>query len=686
MHVLVVEDDTLLGQGIQDALARWSHTSDWVRDGAAALAAARAGTFDIAVLDLGLPRVNGQSLDGMGVLNALRRDGIGLPILIVTARDTVSDRIGGLDAGADDYLVKPFHLDELAARLRALHRRANGLAHSLVEVGALTLDTTTFEGSYAGQRLDLSHRIPAVACSRRTRRTGRPARNAGAGPVWQQWRRKQRSRSARARAAPKTLARSNTHGTRPGLSAGHGKSVMRSLRSRISVLVLAVIVVVLVPVVTLSYYFMIGEVDELSDARLAQNARTIHALVADTGASAAVVAHEIVPWQREQRSLPSALPGHSYETQIGFQYWNDAHALLLHSANLREVAFDAAPIGFADISIGPHRWRVFTLLNDDQSQVRVGERYDSRREISHALAIEAIVPFAIGLPLLALLVGWAVRVGLRPLRALADQLVERRPDNTQPLAIANSPREMEPVIAALNGLLERVRGLLRHERQFTANAAHELRTPLAGALMHVENAQAAANAAIATEALDKAGVGLARLTRIVNQMLDLARWDAVAATHEFRAVDLRRCVDEELQELGALAADKDIEFAISSTPRACFVDGWEPGLRALLRNLLDNAIRYSFAGGRVTISIVPHENGTRLSIADHGPGVEPTRRGAMFERFQRGAEGLSEGSGLGLSIVARIAELHHARVTLADADAHAGLRVDIDFLRPSTGP
>ncbi len=461
---------------------------------------------------------------------------------------------------------------------------------------------------------------------------------------------------------------------------------MRSLRSRISVLVLAVIVVVLVPVVTLSYYFMIGEVDELSDARLAENARTINALVSDAGTSAAMLAHEIVPWQRKSEGQSSAQPGHSYETQIGFQYWNGAHALLLHTTNLRDVAFDATPLGFADLAIGAHRWRVFTLLNDDRTQVRVGERYDSRREISHALAIEAIVPFAIGLPLLALLVGWAVRLGLRPLRELADRLVERRPDNTRALAIENAPREMEPVIAALNGLLGRVRELLQHERQFTANAAHELRTPLAGALMHVENAQAAATPAVTADALDKAGQGLARLTRIVNQMLELARWDAAAAAHEFRAVDLRRCVDEELQELGALAADKDIEIVINSVPAACIIDGWEPGLRALLRNLLDNAIRYSFAGGRVTIDIAPNENGTRLSIADHGPGIEPARRAAMFERFQRGAEGVSEGSGLGLSIVARIAELHHARITLADIDAHAGLRVDVDFMRPENRP
>ena len=114
--------------------------------------------------------------------------------------------------------------------------------------------------------------------------------------------------------------------------------------------------------------------------------------------------------------------------------------------------------------------------------------------------------------------------------------------------------------------------------------------------------------------------------------------------------------------------------------------GWEPGLRALLRNLLDNAIRYSFAGGRVTINIAAHDNGTRLSITDHGPGIEPARRAAMFERFQRGPEGISEGSGLGLSIVARIAELHHARIMLADADGPAGLRVDVDFSQAANRP
>ena len=459
---------------------------------------------------------------------------------------------------------------------------------------------------------------------------------------------------------------------------------MRSLRNRISVLVLAVIAAVLVPLVTLSYVFMMGEVDELSDARLAQSARTISALVAASGASVltAKTPLEISNWHDEADQQALTMRGHSYEMQIGFQYWSDAKRLLMNSANLRDVPLDAAA-GFADIPVNGRRWRVFTLQDARRNWVRVGERYDSRREISRALAIEAVAPVTIGLPLLALLAGWAVRRGLRPLRALADRLADRRPENTEALAVADLPREIEPVVAALNGLLSRVRRLLRHERQFTANAAHELRTPLAGALIHVENAQAAVTPTAITQALGKAEQGLTRLTRIVNQMLELARWDAATSTLELHPVDLRRCVEEELQELGAMAADKDLEIAINCEAEARIVDGWEPGLRALLRNLLDNAIRYSFAGGCVQIDIARHDGGTQLSIADHGPGIEPAQRASMFERFQRGPEGISEGSGLGLSIVARIAELHRARVTLGDVSTHAGLRVEIEFPAPT---
>jgi two-component system response regulator QseB len=153
MHVLLVEDDSLLGQAIEMALARWSHTSVWVRDGAAALAAARTSSFDLIVLDLGLPRV-----EGLDVLKTLRAELRPVPVLIMTARDTLTDRVRGLDAGADDYLNKPFHLEELAARMRALHRRALGQSQNLILVGSLSLDPISAQVSFEGQTLELSHR------------------------------------------------------------------------------------------------------------------------------------------------------------------------------------------------------------------------------------------------------------------------------------------------------------------------------------------------------------------------------------------------------------------------------------------------------------------------------------------------------------------------------------------------
>jgi two-component system response regulator QseB len=151
MNVLLVEDDVSLGQAIEMALARWNHTSVWVRNGAAALSAARDGGFDLVVLDLGLPIV-----PGIEVLKTLRAESRDVPVLIITAREGHTDRVLGLDAGADDYLNKPFHLDELAARMRALHRRALGQSQNLILIGSLCLDPLAAQATFEGQPVDLS--------------------------------------------------------------------------------------------------------------------------------------------------------------------------------------------------------------------------------------------------------------------------------------------------------------------------------------------------------------------------------------------------------------------------------------------------------------------------------------------------------------------------------------------------
>jgi two-component system, OmpR family, response regulator QseB len=151
MHILIVEDDLHLGRGLQTALERWGHTHEWVRDGASALARAKAVAFDMLLLDLGLPKV-----DGLDVLAALARDHVTAPILVITARDSLHDRVRGLDLGADDYLVKPFELDELAARMRSIMRRTHGVARHSLEVGALAIDTQNSEARFDGRLLNLS--------------------------------------------------------------------------------------------------------------------------------------------------------------------------------------------------------------------------------------------------------------------------------------------------------------------------------------------------------------------------------------------------------------------------------------------------------------------------------------------------------------------------------------------------
>ena len=157
MRVLLVEDDPLLGDGVQAGLQDMGHTVDWVRDGVAAEEALAAGAFDLLVLDLGLPRQ-----DGLTVLRKLRRGGSALPVLVLTARDTVADRVTGLDAGADDYLVKPFDLEELGARLRAIARRHSGRASPEVRYGVLVFDPAGRTVALDGQPIELTARELAV--------------------------------------------------------------------------------------------------------------------------------------------------------------------------------------------------------------------------------------------------------------------------------------------------------------------------------------------------------------------------------------------------------------------------------------------------------------------------------------------------------------------------------------------
>lgn len=456
---------------------------------------------------------------------------------------------------------------------------------------------------------------------------------------------------------------------------------MRSLRSRVIVFALVVIGAVLVPLGVLSYRKTVQEFDELGDARLVQATRTIDVLAENAGLRHATTGAplEVLVWRSPFIERAVTDRGHTYEIQLGFQFWSEDGGLRLTSDNFHGVSLAAAPSGFADIELSDGRWRVFTLRDSDGDIVRVAERDEGRVKLAQELLWEHLTPMLVAIPILALLLGWAVRRALRPLDSLSCDLSTRQPDEAKPIELSDVPRELEPVLTSLNGLVDRVHVALDRERHFAADAAHQLRTPLAAAMLHLENAAATDSTELRALALRRAHEGLGRLQHLVNQFLELARWETVDPEPAREAVDLEACVRTELEEAGLIAVDKDLEVAIVMEADRVRLQSWEPALRALARNLIDNAFRYTPAGGRVEVRVSANESRILLEVSDSGPGIPPGEREAVLARFQRGRSADVHGSGLGLSIVCRIAHLHGARVELRDSRFGSGLLVRVQF-------
>jgi two-component system sensor histidine kinase QseC len=317
-------------------------------------------------------------------------------------------------------------------------------------------------------------------------------------------------------------------------------------------------------------------------------------------------------------------------------------------------------------------------LVDDVNNVviRVGERDDSRRDINHALGLDLALPQFVGLPLLALLVGWAIQRGLRPLGRLRQALAARSPGSRQPIQLDNAPRELEPVVDALNTQLERLEDALERERRFSADVAHELRTPLASTILHLDSAMAASLPTDATAALVSAQSGLARLTRRIEQLLALARLEAGAASGQHGEVDLIAVAMNVIEELAPLLGESGVDFAFAAHDDSVKIQGYEAAIAALLRNLIENAMHHVPSGGHVQLSLQRSQDGTVIEVVDNGPGIPPERRASVFARFHR-ASTAGDGYGLGLSIVQRAAQLHNATIDLLDAPSGHGLRVRV---------
>jgi two-component system sensor histidine kinase QseC len=334
--------------------------------------------------------------------------------------------------------------------------------------------------------------------------------------------------------------------------------------------------------------------------------------------------------------------------------------------------------GFETLRLSGEKWRVFAAREPGRNLlVYVGEQKDSRDDILYAVLRSLLVPAAVALPLLALAGWWSVRRGLAPLRSLSDQLRQRQPQALQPVAMADAPAEMAPLVAALNQLFGRIAALIDTERRFTADAAHELRTPIAAIRTQAQVALAAVVDDERRHALQQTLAGCDRAAHLVQQLLTLSRLEGQSAVSAgSQVVDLAVLARQVAADLGRSALSRGQQLELDA-PQPCPVRGDEALLGVLLRNLLDNALRYSPDGAPVRLSLAHDGRGTRLQLEDGGPGLSEADQLRLGERFFRLLGTGVDGSGLGWSIVRRIAATQGASITTGRSASLGGLAVTV---------
>lgn len=374
---------------------------------------------------------------------------------------------------------------------------------------------------------------------------------------------------------------------------------------------------------------------------------------------------------------PVWAPDPEEDQDIVVQVWDRAGQPLYASS--RSLALPRyLPTGFHTVSTRDEHWRVYAIARHGRF-IQVAQPTSVRQELAAGLAARSLLPFAILIPALAALIWVVVGRGLAPLQRVANALAQRSPDAMQPLPDNHLPPEIRPLVEALNNLLARLDLALATQRAFVADAAHELRTPLAALKLQLQLAERADTPAARAAAIVKLHERLDRATHLVAQLLTLARQEPRMTERKFTAVNLAALARQVVADHSPLAERRNIDLGVAARAEEVSTQGDADSLRILLGNLVDNAIRYTPPGGRVDVNVQRANGQPVLSVLDSGPGIPLEERGRVFNRFYRREGSGVTGSGLGLAIVQNIAEQHGAAVALSDNPAGTGLQVEVRF-------
>lgn len=412
------------------------------------------------------------------------------------------------------------------------------------------------------------------------------------------------------------------------------------------------------------------ELEEIYDASLAQNARILFGLLQQEIKEGEV---ELI----RNIELNSNFQ-HDYELNIAFAA--NLGRLIIQSKDAPDFLTEL-PEGFSDYTFDGEKWRVFTLRDRETGLViHTAQKLAAREELVAYLIKDTLSIIMLVLPLLGLFIWLGISRSLRPLKQLVDEAGAMDPHSLRLFNIDHAPAEISPLIRALNRLLQRLNHAIENERRFTADAAHELRTPLAGLKVQLQVALRATDEQQKTKAMNKALQGIDRTTHLVNQLLTLARADRESATTlTFQSVDLVGLSRGVITTLKEDARQHRIRLEMDSAQPEYPINGEPTMLQIMLRNLLENAIKYTPGPGAAGIRITQDADRIRLEVWDSGTGISSETLDLMFQRFRRGAQSGPNGSGLGLSIVKRIAEIHDAEIDVDCTDTSTGFRIGILF-------
>ncbi|AIN58915.1 two-component sensor histidine kinase [Pseudomonas soli] len=415
-----------------------------------------------------------------------------------------------------------------------------------------------------------------------------------------------------------------------------------------------------------NYHDSRHEITEVYDAHLAQNARLLQGVMS-------LPVHEQnrqALYQAFDEALSKAgrhRVGHPYESKLAFQVWDDQATLLVHTPSAPAFAVPPSTPGFSDMLVQGQRWRGFVLpVPEKHWLIWVGERNDVRYDLIDRIVRHTLMPFLLGSLALALLVWAAIGWGLQPLQNMARVIRGRHAESLEPLQLVPLPKELEPMQAAINRLLAQIEQLLRREHRFIADAAHEMRTPLAILRLHAQNAQAATGEAERDKALGYLIGGVDRLTRVVNQLLTLARLEPRLAQRNWAAIDLGVLATETLAELTPWILERGQEPSLEIAEGVDYRVFSDAGALAIaLQNLVTNAVDHSPPGGRVRVALRRDAQVLVVEVQDEGPGIESADLERVFERFY--SKDTPNGAGLGLSIVSTVIKRLDGSVQLRNA-------------------